>query len=188
MSETFYTSCADVLALCQAQKDNLEELLDPETGFAPRLRQLCEQQCVPRRNPALNSPLIHFPDWRTFERRETRHQRRLKHSEWSAARGLFSKQSCRASSHSSAADPTDPTNQLAFPPALGRPNHRPSLRPAPSYLWTHIPRPPPSPRRRWPRPARSPSSSSCVSGFTIPRLRRHARTRRRAIGASRSTA
>ncbi|KAH9976532.1 nuclear pore protein 84/107 [Russula compacta] len=44
MSETFYTSCADVLALCQAQKDNLEALLDPQTGFAPRLRQLCEQQ------------------------------------------------------------------------------------------------------------------------------------------------
>ena len=46
MSETFYTSCAEVLALCQAEKDNLEALLDPQTGFAPRLRQLCEQQCV----------------------------------------------------------------------------------------------------------------------------------------------
>ena len=46
MSETFYTSCADVLALFQAQKDNLEALLDPQAGFAPRLRQLCEQQCV----------------------------------------------------------------------------------------------------------------------------------------------
>ena len=48
MSETFYTSCADVLALFQAQKDNLEALLDPQAGFAPRLRQLCEQQCVLR--------------------------------------------------------------------------------------------------------------------------------------------
>ena len=46
MSETFYTSCADVLALFQAQKDDLESLLDPQAGFAPRLRQLCEQQCV----------------------------------------------------------------------------------------------------------------------------------------------
>jgi len=44
MSETFYTSCADVLALCQAEKDNLEALLDAQTGFAPRLRQLCEQR------------------------------------------------------------------------------------------------------------------------------------------------
>lgn len=51
MSETFYTSCADVLALFQAQKDNLEALLDPQAGFAPRLRQLCEQQCVPPFNP-----------------------------------------------------------------------------------------------------------------------------------------
>jgi len=48
MSETFYTSCADVLTLCQAEKDNLEALLDPQTGFAPRLRHLCEQQPVPR--------------------------------------------------------------------------------------------------------------------------------------------
>ncbi|KAI0259467.1 nuclear pore protein 84/107 [Gloeopeniophorella convolvens] len=46
MSETFYTSCADVLALCQAQKDDLETLLDPQSGFAPRLRQICEQQCA----------------------------------------------------------------------------------------------------------------------------------------------
>jgi hypothetical protein len=54
MSETFYTSCADVLALFQAQKDNLESLLDPQAGFAPRLRQLCEQQCVlPFANPIL---------------------------------------------------------------------------------------------------------------------------------------
>ena len=44
MSETFYTSCADVLALCQAEKDNLGALLDAQTGFPPRLRQLC----VPR--------------------------------------------------------------------------------------------------------------------------------------------
>jgi nuclear pore complex protein Nup107 len=55
MSETFYTSCADVLALFQAQKDNLEALLDPQTGFAPRLRQLCEQQCV-----------LHNPDSKSF--------------------------------------------------------------------------------------------------------------------------
>ncbi|KAH9971849.1 nuclear pore protein 84/107 [Lactifluus volemus] len=44
MSETFYTACADILALCQTQKDNLEALLDPQSGFAPQLRHLCEQQ------------------------------------------------------------------------------------------------------------------------------------------------
>lgn len=54
MSETFYTSCADILALCQAQKDNLEDLLDPQTGFAPRLRQLCEQQWVPSRTTLMS--------------------------------------------------------------------------------------------------------------------------------------
>jgi nuclear pore complex protein Nup107 len=46
MSETFYTACADILALCQTQKDNLEALLDPQSGFAPQLRHLCEQQYV----------------------------------------------------------------------------------------------------------------------------------------------
>ncbi|KAN0138564.1 Nuclear pore protein 84/107 [Lactarius tabidus] len=56
MSETFYTSCADILALCQAQKDNLEDLLDPQTGFAPRLRQLCEQQLSDLREEGNVSP------------------------------------------------------------------------------------------------------------------------------------
>ncbi|KAH9075675.1 107-domain-containing protein [Lactarius deliciosus] len=56
MSETFYTSCADILALCQAQKDNLEALLDPQTGFAPRLRHLCEQQLSDLREEGNVSP------------------------------------------------------------------------------------------------------------------------------------
>ena len=79
MSETFYTSCADVLALCQAEKDNLEALLDPQTGFAPRLRQLCEQQCVPRsRHDSRVLVYSSFTDCRTFEKREMRRKRRLK--------------------------------------------------------------------------------------------------------------
>jgi len=41
MSEALYTSCAEVLSLCQAMKDDLAALLDPETGFSPRLRQIC---------------------------------------------------------------------------------------------------------------------------------------------------
>ncbi|KAI0294069.1 nuclear pore protein 84/107 [Multifurca ochricompacta] len=56
MSETFYTSCADILALCQAQNNNLEALLDPQTGFAPRLRQLCEQQLSDLREEGNASP------------------------------------------------------------------------------------------------------------------------------------
>ncbi|TFK94108.1 hypothetical protein K466DRAFT_477174, partial [Polyporus arcularius HHB13444] len=46
MAENLYTSCAEVLSVCQANKDNLEALLDPETGFAPRLRHICNQQLL----------------------------------------------------------------------------------------------------------------------------------------------
>jgi nuclear pore complex protein Nup107 len=41
-----YKSCAEVLALCQEDKDDLDALLDAETGFAPRMRALCLEQCV----------------------------------------------------------------------------------------------------------------------------------------------
>ncbi|KIJ62485.1 hypothetical protein HYDPIDRAFT_94356 [Hydnomerulius pinastri MD-312] len=44
MSESLYASCAEVLTICQATKDDLSALLDPSTGFAPRLRQLCRDQ------------------------------------------------------------------------------------------------------------------------------------------------
>ncbi|TFY81397.1 hypothetical protein EWM64_g2615 [Hericium alpestre] len=44
MSNALYASCAEVLTLCQSQKDDLEALLDPEIGFAPRLRQICQDQ------------------------------------------------------------------------------------------------------------------------------------------------
>ncbi|KAI1789916.1 hypothetical protein LXA43DRAFT_892007 [Ganoderma leucocontextum] len=44
MAESLYTSCASVLSLCQANKDDLETLLHPETGFVPRLREICNQQ------------------------------------------------------------------------------------------------------------------------------------------------
>ncbi|KAI1789328.1 nuclear pore protein 84/107 [Ganoderma leucocontextum] len=44
MAESLYASCASVLSLCQANKDDLETLLHPETGFAPRLREICNQQ------------------------------------------------------------------------------------------------------------------------------------------------
>ncbi|KAF8553085.1 hypothetical protein OG21DRAFT_1589517 [Imleria badia] len=44
MSESLYASCAQVLMLCQGIKDDLPALLDPVSGFAPRLRQLCRDQ------------------------------------------------------------------------------------------------------------------------------------------------
>ncbi|KAH7886730.1 nuclear pore protein 84/107 [Phlebopus sp. FC_14] len=44
MSESLYASCAEVLSVCQVTKDDLSALLDPLTGFAPRLRQLCRDQ------------------------------------------------------------------------------------------------------------------------------------------------
>ena len=54
MSETLYTRCAEVLAHCQAQlKDDLPALLDPASGFAPQLRQICTQWSVPVPAPSL---------------------------------------------------------------------------------------------------------------------------------------
>ncbi|KAL0570146.1 Nucleoporin nup84, partial [Marasmius crinis-equi] len=46
MSETLYSSYSEVLLLAQSMKDDLEGLLDPEAGLAPRLRQICRDQYV----------------------------------------------------------------------------------------------------------------------------------------------
>lgn len=46
MADAFYSSCADVLSVCQAKRQDLDALLDPKTGFASRLRDLCQDQCV----------------------------------------------------------------------------------------------------------------------------------------------
>jgi len=46
MAEGFYASFAEVLSVCQSFKDDLAVILDPESGFAPRMRELCEQQWV----------------------------------------------------------------------------------------------------------------------------------------------
>ena len=45
MAESLYASYADILSVCQGS-DDPEELLDPETGFASRLRRLCDDRCV----------------------------------------------------------------------------------------------------------------------------------------------
>ncbi|KAJ3559201.1 hypothetical protein NM688_g483 [Phlebia brevispora] len=44
MSESLYKACAEVLSLSQSRKHDLETLLDPETGFAPSLRRICQDQ------------------------------------------------------------------------------------------------------------------------------------------------
>ncbi|KAI0795934.1 nuclear pore protein 84/107 [Abortiporus biennis] len=44
MSDALYAACADVLSLAQSRKDDLAALLDPVEGFAPKLRQICEDQ------------------------------------------------------------------------------------------------------------------------------------------------
>ncbi|KAI6131044.1 nuclear pore protein 84/107 [Pisolithus croceorrhizus] len=44
MSDSLYAACAEVLTTCQNLKDNLAGLLDPSTGFAPRLRHLCRDK------------------------------------------------------------------------------------------------------------------------------------------------
>ncbi|KAL1757022.1 nuclear pore protein 84/107 [Schizophyllum commune] len=43
MAESLYASYADILSVCQGS-DDPEELLDPETGFASRLRRLCDDR------------------------------------------------------------------------------------------------------------------------------------------------
>ncbi|KAG7092946.1 hypothetical protein E1B28_009248 [Marasmius oreades] len=42
--DALYSSYSEVLLLAQSMKNDLESLLDPETGVAPRLRQLCRNQ------------------------------------------------------------------------------------------------------------------------------------------------
>lgn len=44
MAEVLYNSFAAVLQIGQNHKDDLDALLDTDTGFAPRLKQICEEQ------------------------------------------------------------------------------------------------------------------------------------------------
>ena len=43
MAEGLYASFSEVLSVCQAFEDDLATLLDPESGFVPRIRGLCER-------------------------------------------------------------------------------------------------------------------------------------------------
>ncbi|KDR66942.1 hypothetical protein GALMADRAFT_147583 [Galerina marginata CBS 339.88] len=43
MSDALYSSCAEVLEICQSIKDDLEAILDPETGYAPRMRHIVHE-------------------------------------------------------------------------------------------------------------------------------------------------
>ncbi|KAI0338793.1 hypothetical protein BDW22DRAFT_1362509 [Trametopsis cervina] len=44
MSNSLYSLCAEVLSLSQSRKEDLAFLLDPDAGFAPKLRQICQEQ------------------------------------------------------------------------------------------------------------------------------------------------
>ncbi|EPQ52913.1 hypothetical protein GLOTRDRAFT_78934 [Gloeophyllum trabeum ATCC 11539] len=58
MSEdNLYKQCADVLSLCQKMKDDLAALLDPESGFAPRLRELCQRRIEDAEDIETRAPL-----------------------------------------------------------------------------------------------------------------------------------
>ncbi|OJT05441.1 Nucleoporin nup107 [Trametes pubescens] len=61
MSDGLYASCAKVLSVCQANKDDLEALLHPESGFAPRLREICEQQLAELQEAAAPDTSVSIP-------------------------------------------------------------------------------------------------------------------------------
>ena len=44
MTQSLYKACAEVLSVSQSRKHDLAALLDPDTGFAPSLRQICQEQ------------------------------------------------------------------------------------------------------------------------------------------------
>lgn len=46
MADSLYASCAEVLSLAQSSKGDLVTLLDPENGFASKLRQICREQLL----------------------------------------------------------------------------------------------------------------------------------------------
>lgn len=210
MSETFYTSCADVLALFQAQKDDLEALLDPQAGFAPRLRQLCEQQCVPSSNTA---SFFFFPllvSYITYSRLadireegnatpEEMEALRMECSTWALLQAIMpcvqltvlspTQPNKPDPSTTTTHHPTNPNNSSLFLYlAHEKPNPHSNHQPALSSPRILTPQPQLSPKQQWQLPARYQNSSSCASGCMIRRPRRRVRTRRRGIGALRSIA
>ena len=57
MDDPLYAACAEVLTYNQSHRDDLSAILDPETGFAPSIRYLCQQRIAQAyENPDLMSP------------------------------------------------------------------------------------------------------------------------------------
>ena len=100
MSTTsFYASSADILARFYENRDDLAALLDPETGFAPSLSQMCRKKyaievCYTARvvtntanvrlDDALNSSTIYE------ESAETLELLRLESNTWDLLQSLMS--------------------------------------------------------------------------------------------------
>ena len=108
MSQSLYAACAQVLSVCQATKDDLDTLLHPETGFAPRLRDICFQECVsPHSALSARSLSSGLKNYKSIDRMaSTGTSSRL--SRWRATPGPFCKLLCRE-----------------FLPLLPLPSHRP---------------------------------------------------------------
>ncbi|KAH8111554.1 107-domain-containing protein [Phellopilus nigrolimitatus] len=77
---SFYALSADVLATCHDKRDDLSAVLDPETGFAPRLSNMCKKRLREASEPDM-----------LFESsREEIHMLRLESDTWDLLQTLMS--------------------------------------------------------------------------------------------------
>ncbi|KAF8884657.1 nuclear pore protein 84/107 [Infundibulicybe gibba] len=102
MSEALYVSCAGVLSLCQSRKDDLDALLDPETGFAPRLRQICYDQLIELEETGGRRVSV-----------EEMELLRLEHNTWSLLQAVMPTNECPDARDLLSENPYTPTSTLA---------------------------------------------------------------------------
>ena len=51
----FYSSAAEVLALCHEKREDISAVLDQDNGFAPRLSKICKKMYAERDSTATKS-------------------------------------------------------------------------------------------------------------------------------------